>query len=354
MIPIPPRIVLAVRRRFTTPYLDFSLLDDIDFHSILRSISPFVARFEGRYLTYVPASLSFLSLSTLFTIYSRFEHGFRGKRSNAGVKNIAQRRSTSRQFPSSAYITHTIYLGIEVGWSRQLLSLGGGAIHHTFFFIKLIFFKKSHLSLLSRGGAASSSSSRSGAQRSGGNQLRRENEKFTRLSWIRWVWKLAWLKMIYIRTSRDDGTGTRALALPMNNLPQRSKEIDRKMFNETFLLIFQVFPLSSLSLPFSLFFSKGEISREKCVIIRSSERRSWKENFWSPISFYFRSTRPGEIGHSAAVKRKKKKRKKGEAPPLAGFQQTASLPSPWPETAAGYKAFFQFIRRRRLAGFFLY
>lgn len=67
MIPIPPRIVLAVRRRFTTPYLDFSLLDDIDFHSILRSISPFVARFEGRYLTYVKCIV-------IFSFFINFVH----------------------------------------------------------------------------------------------------------------------------------------------------------------------------------------------------------------------------------------------------------------------------------------
>lgn len=88
--------------------------------------------------------------------------------------------STSRQFPSSAYITHTIS-----GYRSRLIQAGSlpwqPTIHHTFFFIKLIFFKKSRS--LSRLSAATPEIS-STVGRKG------KSEKFIWLSRIRWIWKL--------------------------------------------------------------------------------------------------------------------------------------------------------------------
>lgn len=81
---------------------------------------------------------------------------------------------------------------------------------------------------------------------------------------------MARLKMIYIRTSRDDdktGTGARVLALPMNNLPRGGSRY--KDISET-LNFFTIFGRIGAT-PLSLFVvSNGEIFKAR-YNIRSKE-----------------------------------------------------------------------------------
>lgn len=140
----------------------------IDFHvQILRSYP--LSSFDKRRR----ACSKVRSILTHVVIFSPFPSTLSEKKIRTRAFRTRERkisRSTSRQFPSSAYITHTIS-GYR---SRLILATSlpwrAGAIHHTFFFIKLIFFKKSHLSLLSRGGAASSRSGTPGTKNSLGSR----------------------------------------------------------------------------------------------------------------------------------------------------------------------------------------
>lgn len=121
--------------------------------------------------------------------------------------------------------------------------------------------------------------------------------------------------MIYIRTSRDDdktGTGARVLALPMNNLPRGGSRY--KDISET-LNFFTIFGRIGAT-PLSLFVvSNGEIFKARYNIRSFEGTISRKENFerwFGPIRLLPRSTRPGEIDRFAAVKKKEKRKEKGE------------------------------------------
>lgn len=123
--------------------------------------------------------------------------------------------STSQQFPSSAYITHTIS-----GYRSRLIPAGSlpwqPTIHHTFFFIKLIFFKKSRP-------LASLPQLRKSAPGWGG-----EERKIHLTLEDKMNMKIAWLKMIYIRTRHPDDITIGGPSSPVNNLFRRWN--DRKIF----------------------------------------------------------------------------------------------------------------------------
>lgn len=102
------------------------------------------------------------------------------RRGGGGMKNMADNRSTSRQFPSSAYITHTIS-----GYRSRLIlatslprRLGGGTLYIILSSLLNSYFSKSLTSrYYLRGGAAWLLSLRnSAATREEGNQLRREGK----------------------------------------------------------------------------------------------------------------------------------------------------------------------------------